>query len=133
MNAAEQLIVADNDQLLLDETKTPRNVSHTQHGPLLRQVRRIGEQFRKTFWIKFEEQVRAWARESDDLYVYTGPLYVPDTSYRQESSFHIMDLTLPRQFTGLTPQASINSRILTSVRDRFQLAGVENPSSRPGL
>ncbi len=39
----------------------------------------IGEQFRKTFWIKFEEQVRAWARESDDLYVYTGPLYVPVT------------------------------------------------------
>ncbi len=39
----------------------------------------IGEQFRKTFWVKFEEQVRSWARESDDLYVFTGPLYMPVT------------------------------------------------------
>ncbi len=37
----------------------------------------IGEQFRQTFWVKFEQQVRAWARETDDLYVFTGPLYLP--------------------------------------------------------
>jgi len=37
----------------------------------------MNPEFRQAFWVPFEKQVRAWARESDDLYVVTGPLVVP--------------------------------------------------------
>lgn len=37
----------------------------------------IGAEFRQTVWVELEVAVRDWARESDDLYVVTGTLYLP--------------------------------------------------------
>jgi len=36
----------------------------------------LGEKFRLSFWIELEARVRQWARDSDDLYVITGPLFL---------------------------------------------------------
>ena len=38
----------------------------------------LGRAFRQSFWVQFETQVRDWAREVDDLYVFTGPLFLPE-------------------------------------------------------
>jgi endonuclease G len=38
----------------------------------------LGRAFRQSFWVRFETQVRDWAREVDDLYVFTGPLFLPE-------------------------------------------------------
>jgi endonuclease G len=38
----------------------------------------LGRAFRQSFWVPFETQVRDWAREVDDLYVFTGPLFLPE-------------------------------------------------------
>jgi endonuclease G len=38
----------------------------------------IGETFRRSFWVHLEARVREWAREADDLYVFTGPLFLPE-------------------------------------------------------
>jgi len=38
----------------------------------------LGQAFRQSFWVQFETQVRDWAREVDDLYVFTGPLFLPE-------------------------------------------------------
>ncbi|MHC4958666.1 MAG: DNA/RNA non-specific endonuclease [Planctomycetota bacterium] len=38
----------------------------------------IGARFRQAFWVKFEKQVREWAMQTRDLYVFTGPLYMPE-------------------------------------------------------
>ena len=39
----------------------------------------LGKEFRQSFWIGFEEQVREWARGAEDLYVFTGPLFLAET------------------------------------------------------
>jgi endonuclease G len=38
----------------------------------------LGRAFRQSFWVHFEARVRDWARRSDDLYVFTGPLFLPE-------------------------------------------------------
>jgi endonuclease G len=38
----------------------------------------LGQAFRQSFWVHFEARVRDWAREADDLYVFTGPLFLPE-------------------------------------------------------
>jgi len=38
----------------------------------------IGEAFRQSFWVHFEAQTREWARQADDLYVFTGTLFLPE-------------------------------------------------------
>ena len=37
----------------------------------------LGDRFRKTVWRALEESVRAWAAESEELYVVTGTLFLP--------------------------------------------------------
>jgi endonuclease G len=37
----------------------------------------LGASFRQSFWIHFEARVRDWAREADDLWVFTGALFLP--------------------------------------------------------
>jgi len=39
----------------------------------------LGADFRQTFWIGFEEKIREWARGAEDLYVFTGPLFLAET------------------------------------------------------
>jgi len=39
----------------------------------------MGEYFRQTVWVRLEQKVRRWASESDNLYIVTGPLFVPQT------------------------------------------------------
>jgi endonuclease G len=37
----------------------------------------LGPDFRQTVWVELEVAVRAWARDSDKLYIVTGTLYLP--------------------------------------------------------
>jgi endonuclease G len=55
-----------NSKLRLEETYLLSNVAP-----------QIGARFRQVFWVKFEKQVREWAAQTRDLYVFTGPLYIP--------------------------------------------------------
>ena len=38
----------------------------------------LGQAFRQSFWVHFEAQVRDWARQAKDVYVFTGPLFLPE-------------------------------------------------------
>ncbi|MHC4952732.1 MAG: DNA/RNA non-specific endonuclease [Planctomycetota bacterium] len=47
----------------------------------------LGAEFRSSFWVHLEGRIRDWARDSDDLFVVTGTLFLPrkkgeDVQYR---------------------------------------------------
>lgn len=58
-----------NDKLALKQTYLMSNVAP-----------QLGEEFRQTFWVHFEQKVREWAAEAEDLYVFTGPLFLPEAT-----------------------------------------------------
>jgi endonuclease G len=50
-------------------------LAHEQTYLLSNVAPMLGEEFRMSFWVHLEKTIRAWARNSDELYVYTGPIY----------------------------------------------------------
>jgi len=56
-----------------------RDVSYAQTFYMSNVAPQLGATFRRTFWLYLERRVRAWAADSDDLYVVTGPLFLPES------------------------------------------------------